>query len=157
MKDILASLNKKPDNYDAIILCDGSGTIYEKSSGWAAYLFLTTTPSVLKIMKGGMNCGTNNLAEMMPIFQSLWYLRNLNSNQKYRILVLSDSEWMIKCGNGEYAINTDGANQMIWSAIKSIENYWFYKIEWFHVSRNSTKYHKLCHDTANSIRKSIGE
>lgn len=166
MRQTLSSFGRKAEDYDSIIFCDGSGTTLENPSGWTAYIFvksfaniepLVDWTSLPKILKGGLNCGTNNLAEMIPVFQSLWYLRNLQPNVKLKIFVVSDSEWMVRCGNYIYKPDFGNPNGLLWKAISfacSNEG-WGYQIEWLHVPRNSTKFHKLCHDSANSCRKSM--
>jgi hypothetical protein len=145
--------------YDILIVGDGSGTVADKSCGWYCLSYNKSARQVIPYF-GGVSGGTNNLAELEPGIFGLWsyrqvlwslYVRsggNKGDFKPLRMVIVSDSEVTVRCGNKQYSRN---ANAPLWASID-----WFerkgYTLTWFHVPRNSNPLNELCDARAGKVR-----
>src|SRR5690606_3956202 len=71
LTDILQKINAT--NCDMLIVGDGSGPGWQHASGWAATV-VCMRHHARRFFYGAMNCGSGNMAELMPYIQTLtWY------------------------------------------------------------------------------------
>lgn len=158
MDETLNSIIGNLTNYNAIIVCDGSGTIFKKACGYAAILIHNVGDLSHEVVIGGDSHGTNNFAELFPVVKCLWLLRNLRpGSQNLKIAVISDSEWVIKTGRAEYSLDLEKPNAILWESIKFAREQWSYAVTWIHVSRNSNPYNTLCDELSKTIRINLQE
>lgn len=151
-------LAKAVANFDAVIICDGSGTIFKKACGYAAVLIHNTKDLDYEMVIGGDSHGTNNFAELFPIIKCLWLLRNLRpKDDGLKVIIFSDSEWTIKTGRGEYSLDYLKPNSILWESIKFTKDKWNYGIDCVHVSRNSNPWNTLCDELSKTIRINLEE
>lgn len=138
--------------YEVLLVSDGSGTVATRASAWCCVRH-QKSDNLIDIHYGSANLGTNNFAELVPIVNTLW----LDSYEKHKlprkIVVVSDSELTVKCGNREYARNF---NLMFWKSLDYLESIG-YTIHWKHVPRNSNPLNSLCDKMAGSLRREIEE
>ena len=138
------------EKYDNVLIGDGSGTVVSKPAGWCCVLFDKISGSICEI-KGCVSHGTNNYAELYPYLHCL-YLLNMQSDYISRkVLIISDSEITVKCGNGEYGRN---ANKGWWSALDFYKQNGF-NITFQHVKRNSNTVSSYCDKVAGEMRKML--
>ncbi len=134
-----------------MLVGDGSGSLYYKSSGWAC-IYYDYHDQKLEKLQGGCSVGTNNYAELQPFVNGLYYdycLNNKNFCEKTKkVTIISDSELTIRCGNGEYQRKE---NLFLWNSISFFET--VYDIQWKHVPRNSNPLNKLCDEISKIRRK----
>ena len=140
---------------DILLFGDGAGTCIGSSCGWFATAFLKKTSSVIEFW-GGLSSGTNNVAELLPYVFAMWHLdamvsaadKDWESRRKISVVIVSDSEVTVKCGNGEY---TRRANAPLWASIR-----WFeekgYQFQWVHVPRNSNVFNLKADVVAKRVR-----
>jgi hypothetical protein len=76
-------------NFDLLLMGDGSGTVYREPAGWACLAYDRRRGDV-RLHLGGMSCGTNNAAELLPFLQALWYHDQTRDRQAAtRVVVIS--------------------------------------------------------------------
>lgn len=143
-------------DYDLLLVGDGSGTINQKSCGWACVAWEKATQKVT-VHNGVISCGTNNFAELFPYVQALWYYNQSHKDmlppaKKFKVQIVSDSEVTVRCGNKQY---TRKSNACLWAGIEWFENCGLYEINWTHVYRNTNKFSKKCDWLAGETRVSL--
>lgn len=157
----LASLQEflgiQPDQWDAIIVGDGSGTSWEKEMGFASVLVRNNTFE-RQVFYGGHNVGTNNVAEIMAIFWPLFYLANTGdgiTDRGYRVHVVTDSDYVVNGLKSRDPIHDKKlrANRELWLAIHAVQRRGI-RIFPHHIHRDTIALNKLGHDIANAARKS---
>ncbi len=132
--------------FDYIIFADGSGTTLENFSFWVAVVYGVSKETV-DVINGHSSVGTNNYAELMAILNPLWYVSKLQAGP--RVLVLSDSEVTVKCGNEQYA---PSANLLFWRAMGAFKEVSI-PVEFRHVRRNSNPVNAYCDGVCRELRK----
>jgi len=154
---LLAYLRIRPDEWDAVIVGDGSGTSWNKEAGFASVL-IQKGEFARKLFYGAANCGTNNIAEMMAVFWPLLYLSNAGagiSSTGYRVHVVSDSEYVVNGLSAADPIHDRrlNANRELWLAIHAVKRKGL-KLFSHHIRRDTLDLNKLSHDVANLARVS---
>lgn len=146
------SLEFDTKNFDLIIFTDGSGTVLENPCGYAALLYY---PKMQKweYSIGADNHGSNNFAELFAVIKALYSDIHFAKN----ILVVSDSEWTVKTGNGEYTITQGGPLEMFWAALNCFRKSFRAEVTFLHVKRNTNPYNTLCDEIAGKARKNFSE
>lgn len=142
------------ETFDLLLAGDGSGTTAVSPCGWAVYMFDTTKEKVFA-HHGGASGGTNNLAELLPYVHAMHHYENSRparaETRPIRVVIVSDSEVTVRCGNRVYARN---ANQAFWAAMD-----WFetrgYQLRWVHTRRNTTIAGTAADAIAGTIRKAF--
>lgn len=102
--------------WDFIIAGDGSATTWDNTAGFGSVLYAREAKTQLKFF-GGLSHGTNNIAEMMAVVEPLLYLDGTSTfpDQKPTVYVISDSDYVVKTGNGIYRKKS---NQALWAVIE---------------------------------------
>lgn len=150
-------------DYDIIIHTDGSGTIINSACGYVAVIrHLTHDDLVGKAIDyiiGTDNHGTNNYAELFAIVKALYFLKasycTIYKNPS--ILIVTDSEWVVKTALGEYEIDWQKALSLFWDIFSVVEDSWGYKLHFRHVPRNSVNFNAFCDKWAGQARKNMVE
>lgn len=147
----------KLQDFDLLLIGDGSGMIATTPCGWCVTEYDRKTGQVHGHL-GGANGGTNNYAELMPYVHALWAYHTRHGGNSLvpvfaRVLIVSDSEVTVRCGNKTYGRKANGA---LWSAIEWFENNG-YEIRWHHVLRNSNAFSAFADRVAGATRKLIDE
>lgn len=139
------------DDYDLLLVGDGSGGDYRGAAGWACVAY----DRVLKtgvIHAGAVTSATVNYAELFPYLHALWYHaqehRGIGQRPPWQVAVVSDSEVTVRCGNGEYGRH---ANVAWWRALE-----WYadngYAIRWHHVRRLTNEWNRIADAIAGAAR-----
>ncbi len=136
---------------DIYVFCDGAGTTVKNPCGWASVIYFPFN-STFEILTGSFSRGTNNLAELMPIAQSLWFIRYTAPNAKFFITFVSDSELTVKQAIGEYIIEKNNPTKMFWKSIQQVIGEVGYQTTWIHVPRNSNPLNELCDSLAKKAK-----
>ena len=140
MKSFLLSLD-----YEILLFTDGSGSTAETPCGWS-FISLNRNGETRQ-QSGYLSNGTVNQSELMGLVQFLMYCEATKTFPK-KILVVSDSELTVKCGNKEWSINH---NKGIWSLIDyhRLNNC---QIDFVWVPRNSNDLSKIVDKESKEIR-----
>lgn len=138
-------------DYDLMLVGDGSGTRAGEAAGWACLAHYRPSGSV-RVFTGSVSSGTNNYAELAPYLHALWVFdsaaRKAGNRGPFRVLVVSDSELTVRCGDGSYRRQ---ANLSLWAAL----DYFVasgYVLTWRHVPRNSNPVSKEADRLAGEAR-----
>lgn len=121
---LLDKLHLTHNDWDALIIGDGSGSQWKNPIGWGATLIDRQT-SIRKVFCGAFNYGTSTISEIMPYFHALlWYtsdgpgkkLNTIKANKRdnLRIHIVTDSSTVAQCGNLPDSRHTHKA---LWAAI----------------------------------------
>jgi ribonuclease HI len=100
LEDLLSLL--KITEWDYVIVGDGSGSTWQRESGWASTLVENITFK-RRSFCGALSNGTSNMAEMLAFLHPLLYLAG-NAPQLtngLQVHVITDSNLVARCGNGE--------------------------------------------------------
>lgn len=134
---LMTTLEVDTNDIDVVLLGDGSGMVLEKPCGWSVRaIWLSANDGSDFRCFGGTNSGTNNYAELMPYIHTLWKIYAARPTEKWRVLIVSDSELTVNCGSGRYARK---ANLPLWASIDWFSNNGW-KLTWKHVRRNSNSF-----------------
>lgn len=109
--------------WDLLLFGDGSGCRAENPCGWA-------TVSVdrhwqCRFWYGMMNCGSNNLAELLAYLQPLsWFVEQEKARRKqrqakarfYRVHIVTDSEYCQK--QGETGVTDSRSHPVLWQMVE---------------------------------------
>jgi ribonuclease HI len=107
---------ERMEDYDHIIVADGSGTTADTPCGWSALVHDVRSGNCFRL-DGGSGRGSNNFAELAPFVHALWGLHERLSRDgppSARVLCLTDSQVTARCGSGQYGRN---ANLALWAAL----------------------------------------
>lgn len=137
--------------FDLMLIGDGSGTTIEKECAAACFSYDRDLYQVRRHYCT-FSHGTNNFAELVPYVHALWVLSYLQpAKELRRIVIISDSEVIVRQGQGRYARNS---NTCLWAAIKQLEQE-SYVITWVHVPRNSNPISTACDRLAKILKKHL--
>jgi ribonuclease HI len=139
--------------FDLMLAGDGSGMTRKEACGWHCNCYYKPG-GLIKEVFGGASSGTNNYAELVPYVHALWHFHSAwverfpGRKPDLTVLVVSDSELTVRCGNREYQRK---ANLALWAAVD-----WFeqngYRFVWKHVPRNSNPLGKRSDKLAGEAR-----
>lgn len=159
-KELRRDFGIKQGSWDAMIITDGSGTTWAASAGWAADIVRPGSDDVLEL-SGAFNAGTNNVAELMAVWQALLYLAEalpLFRESGCRVHVISDSSYVVQG-------LTKGDQQMVWSSqVNHHRMLWLgihgarrlgFEITGHLIPRDTAESNRRCHDRANLVRKAL--
>jgi ribonuclease HI len=138
-----------PD-FDLLLVGDGSGSVYTQPAGWACAAY-DPTKSQVTVHAGVVTCGTTNFAELVPYVQALWQHHQDHGqapDTPVEVMIVSDSEVTVRCGNRQYARNANGC---LWAAIEWFERHG-YRLAWHHVRRGSNAWNVWADDIAGYVR-----
>lgn len=146
------------DDWDFLIVGDGSGSNWNREAGWAAVSVERVTMERL-VWYGAMNRGTVNFAEVMAYLQPLNWLAAREADRRgkgrqrsraCRVHIVTDSE---------YASNTGGsANRMVakngalWAAFDVFARQGFV-LNWHWVRRDDCALNTYCDELSKLARR----
>jgi len=160
LDDVLADLGVT--DWDVVLVGDGSGTGWSKACGWAAVLHDRAT-SLRQVFLGGLNHGTNYLAELLPYIHALlWYTRGPGKSRLHeRIMrqpgsclmvhIITDSEILASQGNGKAGRKE---NEELWLALDRMASKG-YKLVWHWVARDRLGLNQLTDHMSRESRLTI--
>lgn len=130
-----------PANWDAVIVGDGSGSVWGHPIGWASVV-IDKKEIHRRLFCGAMNNGTVNLGESMAYLSPLlWYMsKELADREKTKQLtvknvhVITDSEYVRTKGSS--GSNVSVANSIVWMAISQVQRHGI-MVHWHWRPRNS--------------------
>ncbi len=114
------------EEYDLILIGDGSGSKWGLPIGWAVTAIAKTSME-RKVFYGAMNDGTVNIAEAMAYMQPLlWYATKVRAERKqggvtreHIVHIITDSEYVREVGSrGHVDFST---NQPIWAVYELLK------------------------------------
>lgn len=135
------------NNYDYIVFTDGSGSTIDLPIGYAI-LAVDIKNNITNKYVGYISNGTVNQSELLGICTFLQVLEASGVKQG-KLLVVSDSEVTVKCGNKQYARN---ANKGLWALLDYYTNNGFI-VDFTWVRRNSNEYNSWCDKQSKEIRQ----
>jgi ribonuclease HI len=148
----LNDLNEAPPepDWDYLVSSDGAGSTLGTSGGWYSVI-ADKQGNVVKELYGGLSNASNNVAELAPIVFALYYLQALHSpanGTRPRVLIRSDSQITVYCGEGRYERK---ANLFLWASIDYFQQNVFH-LEWQWSRRNSNEALEKADKVAKHIR-----
>lgn len=150
------------NDWDGILVTDGSATTWEHSAGWAGVL-LQRSESRPEPFYGAFSRGTTNVAEIMGVLQAALFLAETGHGQRehgYKLYVVSDSQYVVRGLNnlakggeegGPIWASRQAANRPLWFALLACQRKGLVFIA-RHVARDILATNKYCHDLANACR-----
>lgn len=151
MSQLLSELKIGPNDWDALIVGDGSGTGWEKAAGWGAVL-IDHYGSYRKIFHGAWSNGTSHIAELSPYIEVLsWYAagpgklcrgdakKDGDPNAVARVHIVCDNSNIVNQGNRSCERNV---YPWLWDAISGIERQGFL-LKWHWIGRSRLALNRL--------------
>jgi ribonuclease HI len=156
LDSLLRYLTLPAADWDYLIVCDGSGTVWPKEMGWGSVL-LCQADGERQIFGGSMSNGTNNVAELMGALHPLMFLANNDMGLRpdgIRVHIVTDSEYVANglAKDNPIWVSKLNVNRELWMAIHMVRRRGL-TIVGHHVPRDKIDLQKICHDIANINRK----
>ena len=102
LDNILKILNI-PDDWDYVIICDGSATTWKETAGWG-WTAIWRKPTFGRFDgSGGASCGSNIFAEIMGFLHPLLWLEQQKPRGRTKVYAITDCEVVKRWGNQEVA------------------------------------------------------
>ena len=143
--------------WDVLLIGDGSGTRWEFPVGWAVIL-VDLVKGHRKLLTGAMNTGTINAVELFPYLYALRYhyycLYKGKLPRPYQVHIVSDSQITVYGGRGIYARKK---NKDLWCML----DFWLtqgYNLTWHYVAAHvvdEPESHSYADAMANWSRKTM--
>jgi ribonuclease HI len=159
LQDLLKHYGIGANDWDYLIIGDGSGTTWQEGIGWGSTLICKFDGS-RKVFYGAMSAGTNNTAELYVVLHPLSYLAN-NINwadrpEGIKVHVITDSQYVANGLNKDNPIWVAelNANRELWMGIHMTRRRGI-AITGHHLPRNSVGLAELGHELANASRKCL--
>jgi len=145
---ILTSLSI--ENWDILIVGDGSGNRHDSPCGWSSILIERNTQN-RRVFGGNANAGSITFAEAMPYVQALqWYdqLRGqdiLKTTSHMLVHIVTDSQVVAITGNDARDLGKRPARTRLYltSYLQELARA-RYKLHWHWARRESSELNKLC-------------
>lgn len=153
------SLELGLDDWDFLLVGDGSGVSWEMGAGWACVVVgrIPGIRPIRKVIGGGWSDGTVNIAELSAYMQALHFIdanhaelakEKLNRNL-LRVAILTDSEVVAKSyQNGQ---TYSGPLAPLWAAIRVFETRG-YVLQFRHIPRISIALNWVADKLASGFR-----
>ena len=124
MESLLERLQIKPDEWDWLLIGDGSGSNWNTSAGWGVISVCRRTGN-REAWWGGMSKGTVNLAEMLAYIQPLSWIaaerKRLKQKSFIRVHIITDSQYCQGQGDKGQAALSPKANGALWRIFDDFE------------------------------------
>lgn len=140
-------LKNLAEKFDIVLVGDGSGV--NEEGAWAVVL-MDNRDHELRLFLGGASKTTVNVMELEGYLHALNYLWRKHSRDGATVLILSDSSYVVNCGNGE---STPRSNLEFWAAMQRLKRQFF--ITFMFLERCSFPLNSLCDSVAGGVRKEI--
>ena len=149
-----------PNKCDAIIVCDGSGSVWDvteasRGMGWGAKLMLSNSAESADFW-GSASAGTNNVAEILAMLHPLLYLEQLEAGLKEngcQVHVVTDSQYVAGIVNSNLLkrLQTLDKNSILWYAVFGATRCGLV-LTAHHVGREDLEVQKMAHDLSHFSR-----
>jgi ribonuclease HI len=142
IQQVLCELKVQPDDWDAVIIGDGSGEGRETSCGWASVL-IDHYGGYRVEFYGGRNKGTSYQAEIQPYLDALtWYVSGPGKAQRKptRVHLITDNATVANCGN---RVTDRSTYAWLWASFTHIERM-DYILKWHWIKRDRLALNRLC-------------
>ena len=139
----------KISRWDYLLIGDGSGTVRDKSCGWASVMI--DRQNRRKVYSGRFNYGGSNIvAETMAYIQPIM---DLAKHERagldcLRVHIISDCEHVVDAGNNPHKRR---GQPVLWAPIQVAQNCGVIT-KWHWWRRDEIALNQLCHDLANIQR-----
>lgn len=158
---VLAKLGVAIDDWDIVLVGDGSGSGWLDPCGWASVLIEKLT-DCRRTFYGGMNAGSINLAELLPYVHALsWYHarfgedRLARSHGILRVHILTDSEVTKNVGTRVMLHGTlPKGNRAMWATILEFGRMG-YRMTFHWIGRETMALNWLCDALAGNARAAV--
>lgn len=153
------------NDWDGILVTDGSGTTWDRPIGWAGTL-VQRIESQPEAFCGTMSRGTNNTAEILGVLGAALFLAENEFGQRehgYKLYVVSDSQYVVRGLNalgqggeegGPIWASRQSANRPLWLGLLGCQRKGLVFLA-RHVGRDILATNKFCHDLANAGRRAM--
>jgi ribonuclease HI len=155
LEDVLKSMGVTDNDWDALIVGDGSGSNWDKSCGWCCAL-IDKFSKERKLLYGAMSCGTVNISELMPYIHALAWYEEHHGNlvrhrglENIRVHIITDSQLTANQGNRQ--VNRK-ANRQLWESINYFESI-NYRFHWHWAPRELIGLNVFSDDISRQARK----
>lgn len=159
LQTVLDQLGVKQNDWDLVLIGDGSGSNWQAGCGWAAVL-IDKKSRQRRVFYGAMSCGTVNLAEVFPYLQAMmWYedarktWLDSSENRPLRVHIITDSKYAADAGN---LLIPRKANAALWAALDTVIGN-TYHVTWHWMCRNGTCLNAMTDELSKSSRKTLGQ
>jgi len=159
LEELLSRLNIQPDEWDLLIIGDGSGSNWTRESGWASVSIERATLE-RRVWLGAMNRGTVNFAEMMAYLQPLnWYAsaeltkRKKSGNVRFRkVHIVTDSKYCKEQGSRK--LFTSKKNSVLWKIFDGFQRHGIL-LHWHWIPRDTVSLNVYADKVSKAARKSL--
>jgi ribonuclease HI len=164
--ELLVTAGIANDDWDALIVGDGSGSRYGWPGGWAAVLY-DRKSGLRKQFYGALSDTTVNVMELSPyIYAMMWYshgpgqdlLKSRRATAKTGVMyslphvhILTDCEVIAKQGNRTWSRD---ANAPLWRAMEGFTTLG-YRISWHFADRDTSAANRLCDALSKAARRAV--
>ena len=161
LEELLIRLEIQPNEWDLLLIGDGSGSNWTRESGWASVSIERTTLE-RRVWFGSMNCGTVNFAEMMAYLQPLnWYASvELNNRKKSggvrfrNVHIITDSKYCGEQGNKKDLFPKK--NSALWKIFGDFQRHGIL-LHWHWIPRDTVELNAYADKLSKDARKAIAE
>lgn len=159
LQTVLDQLGVSKNDWDVVIIGDGSGSTWDAACGWASVL-IDKKSKHRHVFYGGMSCGTVSFSELFPYLHALlWYddaLKNwLSASKKapLKVHIITDSKHTSDAGNGTIKTKTDTE---VWASFDALIAKG-YQLTWHWMGRNGTELNILADQMSKLCRTTISD
>ena len=161
LEELLIRLEIQPDEWDLLIIGDGSGSNWTRESGWAS-ISIDRVTRERRVWVGSMNRGTVNFAEMMAYLQPLnWYAsvelnkRKKSGNVRFRnVHIITDSKYCREQGSKKALLPKK--NSVLWKMFDGFQRHGIL-LHWHWVPRDTVELNIYADKISKVARKAIEE
>jgi len=147
--------------WDVLIIGDGSGTTWDRASGWACVL-IDRYLSARRDFCGGVSLGSINFAELMPYFQALlWYDHFYQAAWKarqsfLRVTILTDHKALVDQATqaADDKRPLPAAQEPLWAAFRQLLRMG-YLITFVWQPRDTSDINRACDILSKDCRKTV--
>lgn len=147
--------------WDVLIVGDGSGTGWKDACGWS-HIVIDRLTRQRKLLKGGMDGASVNIAEMMPTLHGLtWYHNTIGRDRLQQtgtisVHIVSDSRVTVEHGTIAADLQQPLAetNELFWSGVRNWQRRgYILKFHW--LPRSTTDLNKAADLIASMARRAV--
>ena len=151
IEDLGTLLSSLPigDDWDYLLIGDGSATTWEHQAGWASTLIERHTGRE-QTFYGAMSSGTNIVAELMAyVHPFMWLMATSQNLACKRLHVITDCKYL-----PEGAASQARTNQCLWAAVRAVKSRGL-SVKWHWFPRDIIWLNRWAHDRANAARRAM--
>lgn len=161
LQKLIQSIHVPVDNWDLILIGDGSGSKWNNPGGWACAMIVrarrTGDVHYLTPFVGAVSRGPINWLEAMPYWHALRHHfydmggKELCAAGGVEVHIVSDSEWVVKSMSGRWNTKTHGDMLALFNYFR----HQGYRIWWHHYHRDVVKMNSIVDRLAVNAREYI--